>query len=224
MRSNRPSGRFAAATAVLIVHGLLILLFLRADRGTKANPPQEIIRTGILYLLTLPRQRSQARSPTRAAPGRSSGKSRTPTVAHTPAVAMPPEASSISVPDRPKLDWHEAAHEVARSLTSRHGTKVHPGSGGHPPSPYRDCEPQPQFAWDPEPTRVGLIDHWLPYLRLGDHCIVTLGMFGCVVGHLPGPNGQLFDRVIGKKATQRSTPGVSMWPDGEPRGLCRPSP
>ncbi|MGH8288030.1 MAG: hypothetical protein ACREV7_03260 [Steroidobacteraceae bacterium] len=224
MRSNRPSGRFAAATAVLIVHGLLILLFLRADRGTKANPPQEIVRTGILYLLSLSRQRPQARSPTRAAPRRRRGKSLTPTVAHAPAVAMPPEAPNISVSNRSKLDWHETADEVARSLTSRHGTKVHPGSGEHPPSPYGDCEPRPQFAWDPEPKRVGLIDHWLPYLRLGDHCIVSLGFFGCVVGQLPGANGRLFERVVGGKAAQDPTPTLRTWPDGEPRGLCRPSP
>ncbi|MGA7541265.1 MAG: hypothetical protein WBW93_21090 [Steroidobacteraceae bacterium] len=215
MRSNRPSGRVAAASAVLVVHGLLILLFLRADRGAKASPPQEIVRTGILYLLSLPQQRPKTRAPTRATTRRRPGRSRRPTGARTPAPAMPQPAPIVPAPYRPRLGWHEAAAEVARALTSRRGTKVRPGSGEHPSSPYRDCEPQAQFAWDPEPTRVGLIDHWLPYLRLGDHCIVTLGMFGCVVGRLPGPNGHLFDRVA---------PTVRTWPDGEPRGLCRPSP
>lgn len=59
---NRPSGRFAAATAVLFVHGLLIPLFLRADRGTTANPPRGTVPTRILYLLRLPRQHPQARA------------------------------------------------------------------------------------------------------------------------------------------------------------------
>jgi hypothetical protein len=224
MRSNRPSGRFAAATAVLIAHGLLILLFLRTDRGIKGTPPEELVLARILYLPSLPQQRPKARAPLPATTRPRPGKSSRPTVAPAPAVTIPTEAPQVSVPSRPRLDWHEAADEVARALTGRRGTKVHPGSGEHPPSPYRDCEPQPQFAWDPEPTRVGLIHHWLPYLRLGNHCIVSLGFFGCVVGRLPGPNAHLFDRVIGRKATQPSTPSVRMWPHGEPRRLCQPSP
>jgi hypothetical protein len=217
MSANRPSGRLAAATAVLIVHGLLIVLFLRADRGTKANPSREIVRAGILYLLSLPQQRPKARVPTRETPRRRRRKSRMATVARAPGAALPPEPPNVSVAHRANLDWHAAAAEVARSLTSRRGTKVQPGSGEHPPSPYADCARQAQFRWDPEPRRLGLIDHWLPYLRLGDHCIVTLGMFGCIVGRLPGPNGDLFDRP-------NSTPTARTWPDGEPRGLCRPSP
>jgi len=222
MRSNRPSGRFAAATAVLVVHGLLILLLLRADRGAKGNPPQEAVRTRILYVLNLPRQPAQAR--TRAPTRRRPRKSRIPIVARTPAVATPPVAPKVAVPYRPELDWHEAAAAVARSLTRGRGTQVHPESGEDPPSPYVDCAPPPQWAWDPQPKRLGLIDHWLPYLRLGDHCIVSLGFFGCVVGHLPEPNGQLLDRVVAGETRKISTPGVRTWPDGEPRGLCRPTP
>lgn len=140
-----------------------------------------------------------------------------------PVGVTPPPAPRVSVPNGP-TDWHEAADEVARSLTGRRARKAHPGSGEHPPSPYEDCTPQPQFAWDPEPKRVGLIDHWLPYLRLGNHCMVTLGMFGCIVGHLPGPNGLLFERAVGAKPKPYSTSAGRSWPDGEPRGLCRPSP
>lgn len=222
MRANRPSGRFAAASAVLIVHGLLVLLFLRADHSTEANAPQELVRTRILHLLTLPRQRR--RVPTRGTSRRRPAQSRSATASPRPAVALPAEPSKVSAPHHPERDWHAAADEVARSLTGWRGTKVHPGSGEHPSSPYRDCEPQPQFAWDPQPKRVGLIDHWLPYLRLGNHCIVALGMFGCAIGRLPAPNGQLFDRALAGKTTQDTTPAVRTWPRGEPRGLCRPVP
>lgn len=211
-------------TAALIVHGLLVLLFLRAGRGIKAIQPEGIVRTRILYLVRLPQKRLQGQMPTGETPRRTPRRFSRAPPAFAPAVAQPGETSRVAIQYHPTLDWHQAAGEVARSLTDWHGTKVHPGSGEHPLSPYRDCERQAQFAWDPQPQRVGLIDHWLPYLRLGNHCIVTLGMFGCVVGRLPEPNGQLFDRILVEKATQNSTPAVRSWPDGEPRGLCQPLP
>lgn len=136
---------------------------------------------------------------------------------------MPPATPIPAIPHSPNVDWQRAAGEVARSLTSQRARAVVPGSGEHPSSPYADCEQQPQFAWDPEPKRIGLIHHWLPYMRLGDHCILSLGFFGCVVGHLPEPNGHLLDRVVGGKATRRPMPART-WPDGEPQGLCRPAP
>lgn len=108
---------------------------------------------------------------------------------------------------------------MARSLTRLHRPRVHPGSGEHPRSPYRDCLPQPQFAWDPEPKTVGLYHHWLPYLRLGSHCIVTLGFFSCTLGDLPKANGHLFDSLRDRESTP--PPDVPYWRDAEPRGLCR---
>lgn len=211
------------ATVVLILHGLLILIFLRADRGAESTHPQEGVHVRILYLLTLPRLGPRAPGVVRELTRRGRGNSGS-RIVPAPVRVRPPPAPTISVPYGPAIDWQQAADEVARSLTSKHGTKVHPGSGEHPPTPYEDCEPQPQFAWDPEPKRVGLIDHWLPYLRLGNHCIVTLGMFGCVIGQLPAPNGHLFERAAAGSAKQNSTPTGRTWLDGEPRGLCRPAP
>jgi hypothetical protein len=222
MHAPRPAGRLAAATAVLILHGLLILLFLRADHGAKNGHPREEVYASILYLPRLLQQR-----PTPAAAGnmpRRAKFSRRRSMPRAPAPGTLPPTPSPSTPQPPNLDWQRAADEVAHTLTSQRRRSVVPGSGEHPHSPYRDCKQQPQFAWDPEPKRVGLIDHWLPYLRLGNHCIVSLGVFGCVVGALPGPNGHLLDPVLGGKATQSPTPAVQTWPDGEPRGLCRPSP
>jgi hypothetical protein len=221
MRSTRPSGRLAAATVVLMLHGLLILLFLRTDRGAKPGHPREAVYASILYLLRPPRQRA-APAAANAIPhqpkiSRRRSRPRLPTPGTPPRTHIPP------VPHPPPIDWQQTAGEVARSLTDQRGRTVVPGSGEHPSSPYADCASQPQLAWDPEPTRIGLIDHWLPYLRLGNHCVVSLGFFGCIVGHLPGPNGHLLDRVVGGKATPSPTPART-WPDGEPRGLCRPSP
>ena len=221
MRSIRPSGRFAAATAVLLLHGLLILLFLRTHRGAKTANPQEEVHASILHLLSLPWQRPQAPGREREATRRGRGDSR---IRIVPLPLRVTPAPNVAIPYGQTIDWHEAADAVARSVTSRRGRKAPPGSGAQPPSPYADCAPQEQFAWDPEPKRVGLIDHWLPYLRLGNHCIVTLGMFGCIVGRLPGPNGQLFEHLGGGKPKPRSTLSVLTWPEGEPRGLCRPSP
>jgi hypothetical protein len=192
-------------------------VFLRANVLPKRNRPQEGLRTSILYLLRLPQHRSEKRrlqkTPyphpkiTRI---QKSIKSRTTSL---------PEAPSVSVPHHPKVDWFKSAHEVARAITSLRDNKVHPGSGEHPHSPYGNCKLRPQFAWDPKTQRVGLLDHWLPYLRLG-HCLITLGAFGCAIGHDSGPNGKLFDRLLKRTAKQSST--ARYWPQGEPRGLCQP--
>jgi len=220
VRASRPSGRLAAATVVLILHALLILLFLRADRSKPSHSREEVYAS-ILDLLRLPQPRP--------APAVARHLPRRPRISYRrskPRLPAPgtPQATPIpAIPHSPNVDWQQAAGEVARSLTSPRGRAVVPGSGEHPSSPYTDCVQQPQFAWDPEPKRIGLIHHWLPYLRLGDHCILSLGFFGCVVGHLPGPNGHLLDRAVGGKATRSPTPART-WPDGEPQGLCRPAP
>jgi hypothetical protein len=220
VRASRRSGRLAAATVVLILHGLAILLFLRADRA-KPNHSREEVSASILYLLRMP--------PPRPAPAAANQPPRRPKISRRPSKTRlpgPPTPQATPIPaiaHPPNVDWRQAAGEVARSLTSQRARAVVPGSGEHPSSPYADCAQQPQFPWDPEPQRIGLIHHWLPYLRLGDHCILSLGFFGCIVGHLPGPNGHLLDRVVGRTAKRSPAPAAT-WPDGEPRGLCRPAP
>jgi hypothetical protein len=206
---------------VLLAHVPIVLLLLRADRETKLDRPQEEVRASILYFLTPPRQFAKARPAMREARRRRPRNLRSRVAPRAP-LPLPP-APNLSFRRRPSVDWHRAADEVARSLTGKRGTEVHPGSGEYPRSAYRDCARRPQFAWDPQPKRVGLIDHWLPYLRLGNHCVVSLGFFGCVVGHLPGPNGQLF-YPVGRRNTGQEPPldsSVHTWPAGEPRALCR---
>jgi hypothetical protein len=219
VRASRPSGRLAAAAVVLMLHGLVILLFLRADRAKPSHSREEVYAS-ILYFLRLPQPRP---APAAVSHLPRPPKTRRRSTSRRPAASLPPATPIPAIPHSPKFDWQQAAGEVARALTSQRARAVVPGSGEHPSSPYADCEQQPQFPWDPEPTRFGLIHHWLPYVRLGNHCILSLGFFGCIIGHLPEPNDHLLDRVVGGKAIRRPTPART-WPDGEPRGLCRPAP
>jgi hypothetical protein len=220
VRASRPSGRLAAATVVLMVHGLAIVLFLRADRAKPSHSREEVYAS-ILYFLRMPQPRPAPAAASHLP--RPPKISRRPSKPRLPAAPMPQAPPIPAIPHSPNVDWRQAADEVARSLTSQRAKTIVPGSDQHPSSPYADCEQQPQFAWDPEPKRIGLIHHWLPYIRLGNHCILSLGFFGCVVGHLPGPNAHLLDRVVGSKATPTPTPART-WPDEEPQGLCRPAP
>lgn len=212
MRVKRSSARFAAGTAVLGIHVLLALLFLRVKHGAQAQRPQAEIRANILNLLRLPR-----RIPNQRGPIEETERSRLlpKHLRNLKASGMPgmtlPEVPPVALPYRSKMDWYRAADEVAHSLTNVRRPRVYPGSGEHPKSPYRDCVQQPQFAWDPQPTVVGLDHHLVPYLRLGKYCVITLGSFGCAFGHYPGPNGHLFDSIRNRDPTQ----------DGEPRGLCQ---
>lgn len=78
--------------------------------------------------------------------------------------------------------------------------------GEHPTSPYRKCTPrQSSFEWDPEPDMFG-IEGLLPFVRLGERCIAGLGFFGCGIGKLPEPNGNLFDDMKDPERPKSSVP------------------
>lgn len=200
---------------MLVLHVALAVLFLTSARSPEGTQQREEVSTRI-YLLTLPRHVREVRPRKRKAPPRSPRHSRHATESRAIGAAIRTEAPKVPVPRSSKLQWYQAADDVARSLTSAHQNQIRPGSGEHPPSPYRDCHRQPQFAWDPETHVVGLLHHWLPYLRLGNHCMVTLGFFGCAFGNLPGPNGHLFDSI-----RKDESPPAHTWAAAEPRGLCQ---
>ncbi|HEY2662944.1 MAG TPA: hypothetical protein VGI47_01290, partial [Candidatus Binataceae bacterium] len=61
--------------------------------------------------------------------------------------------------------------------------------GEEPPGCHRYRKPDP---WSPEPKKFGFAGA-LPYMRLGKHCVIGLGFFGCGVGPFPEANGHVLD-------------------------------
>jgi len=217
---EQSSARFVAVSAVLVIHLLLALLFLRASLGPKVRRSRGEVLADILNLVRLPQQAPRARGPIRETEASRLVPKHLRSLRGSDIRGITlPGLPGVSVPQRLKTNWYHSADEEARSLTSARRPQAHPGSGELPTSPYRDCTQQPQFAWDPQPTVVGLDHHLVPYLRLGKWCVITLGALGCVFDDFPAPNGHLFDSIReGDAAHNGSAP---TWSRGEPRGLCQ---
>lgn len=214
-RAKQSSTRFVAGSAVLLIHVLLALLFLRASHGLKTQRSKEEVRAGVLILVRLPQQVPKGRGPIRETRTSRLLPKLLRSLSGSGIRSMTlPAVPGVALPQRSKMDWYHAADDVARSLASVQRPQSHPGSGELPKSPYRDCAQQPRFAWDPQPTVVGLDHHLVPYLRLGKWCVISLGSFGCAFDDFPAPNGHLFDPI-------RERDAAHTWQRGEPRGLCQ---
>jgi hypothetical protein len=71
------------------------------------------------------------------------------------------------------------------------------------------CNKQPRpFEWNPEQKRVGFAGV-LPYVRLGDFCVLGLGFFACAVGERPRANIHLFDEMDNPNRPRSSVPDAN---------------
>lgn len=75
-----------------------------------------------------------------------------------------------------------------------------------PPQPLREpCKPkESSFQWKAGEPRAGLLP--LPFVRIGERCIVGLGFFGCALGELPPPNDKMFDDMKKGEQSPSSVP------------------
>lgn len=48
----------------------------------------------------------------------------------------------------------------------------------------------------------------LPYMMIGERCVIGLGFFGCALGALPEPEKGLFDDMRAGLTQESSIPGV----------------
>jgi hypothetical protein len=106
----------------------------------------------------------------------------------------------------PQIDWTREAQSVARARAAVIAPEHTCDDRDRPGSSLPKCkEGGPAFQWDPEPSRVG-VQGLIPYVRLGKHCVLGLGFFGCALGKLPGANGKLFDDLNGPGRPRSSVP------------------
>lgn len=196
---RKPPCRIVAAAVVVVFHLLIIALLISGDRLPRTDR-SEVERTGILELLSLTPQVRQSTEQAHAARHGHRRRIRSLAGPRMPILAAPRLPPGVlSVPRGPQVDWNHEAEVVAHTISGAGGTSVHPGSGEHEHSPYHKCGPTPGFAWDPEPKRVGFIGPF-PYLRT-KRCFVSLFAFGCAIGRLPEPNGQLLAAIKDGPAT-----------------------
>jgi hypothetical protein len=117
-------------------------------------------------------------------------------------------------PEKPSIDWNLEAERAASATIDQmvqHGEIKCDDSvdSNQRAILVLKCKKHtPGFAWDPEPKKAGFIGI-VPYVRLGKHCLVGLGFFGCAIGKLPEANGHLFDHMRDPDRDRSSVPDIN---------------
>jgi hypothetical protein len=132
-----------------------------------------------------------------------------PTVVAAPIEATPEETSAAPAPSNPSsaIDWTAQANEAAAAVVDKaigeETRKSEPED--RPKSFLPPCHRKPpkQFKWQ-EP-RAGF-SGGLPYVRVGERCVIALGFFGCGFGELPPANGDLFEGMDDPERDRSSVP------------------
>jgi hypothetical protein len=113
-------------------------------------------------------------------------------------------------PSQAHVDWDKEAARVGHSASlSSQPTDRRCDDTDRPGSMLPRCKKQPRpFEWNPEPKRVGFAGV-LPYVRLGDFCVLGLGFFGCAIGERPRANIHLFDELHNPDRPRSSVPDAN---------------
>jgi hypothetical protein len=134
------------------------------------------------------------------------GKSVPPEVVAAPPAASVPDPG-VDTTARPRVDWQAQGAQVASQAAERMHAPVARSFGESPRSPYKTCKPRrSSWEWKPEPGKVGMAG-LLPFVRVGERCVVGLGFFGCALGEPPPANGKLLDDMERDDRPRSSTPG-----------------
>lgn len=192
--------RFIALAVVVALHCLFLLLLLLqpiADRVADSAP------SSVLFFIERPRPTvttvpSVQPRPTQAPP----------TIVLEP--TAPEEQPSIAPPSpnpSATIDWTAQATQAAAAVVDkaiREETRECDPSDS-PNSFLPPCNPKTkQFEWTGEP-RVGF-SGGLPYVRIGERCVVGLGFFGCGFGDPPPAKGDLFEGMDDAERDRSSVP------------------
>jgi hypothetical protein len=166
----------------------------------------------VLLLLDLPAQPAAA-EPVTATPQLASLPILTPGLpvpeldSGSTAITLPPEEEPEG-PGSNAIDWQLEAERAARATVERAAKSREKHIGQHPPSPFREKPRPKEFEWDPEPKKAGLAAGFIPYVVIGQRCVVGLGFFGCALGKKPPANGHLFDGMKDPNRVHSSVPDI----------------
>lgn len=122
------------------------------------------------------------------------------------AITLPPQ--NEQAPGTNAIDWQLEARRSANNTVERNRKSREKHIGEHPPSPFSEKRKPKEFEWDPEPDRVGFAPGFIPYVRVGQRCVVGLGFFGCNLSKLPEANSHLFDGMHDPDRQRSSVPDV----------------
>jgi len=122
--------------------------------------------------------------------------------------SLPEETSTAPEPSTPSatIDWTAQASAAAAAVVDKaiHEETRKCDPSDSPKSFLPPCHPKTRkFEWA-EP-RAGF-SGGLPYVRVGERCVIALGFFGCGFGAKPPANGDLFEGMDDPERDRSSVP------------------
>jgi hypothetical protein len=195
--------RFTVLVLVAAIHALLLVV-VRTSLRNPLLPPDSDSRSSVLFFTEVTPVLPE---PLPVEPDirkeRMKGDIDT-TVEGLP--ATPPDGPSAITEHPPPIDWKRAATQAASAVVdeaiSREKRKCDPSDT--PNSFLPRCTPPPAVEFDWAPPRAGF-ENGLPYVRIGDRCVVGLGFFGCALG-TPPAKGDLFEGMREPDGDKSSVP------------------
>jgi len=195
--------RTAAGGLTLAVHGLLVTALLMEDRGLMRPLPASRAPADIWIHLAPVLVTEQVEPAHQTAPP-SSQRAMTAR-ADAGALSPPSPQTAPRIPAEPPAESPVNWDLAAEKRTSNYGEEDTPPPFGLPAAKMREsCKPRDSsFEWSPAEERAGLYP--LPYMMVGERCVIGLAFFGCALGEAPPPNTHLFDDMQ-KGLTAKSVP------------------
>ncbi|MFL6619767.1 MAG: hypothetical protein ACJ8MH_14275 [Povalibacter sp.] len=202
------SSRVWAIAIVFFLHAVLLML-MHLERSRSL--PISLLNDHALTVVIVPEPRVE---PPRLPQERVEKSALQPARAKplsSPRIKQPAAVQSGSEsPGTPHIDWHgeigRVAKEAAESASKKDLNLPCKAPRKFDEPPQTNCRPQPApFEWDPEQPLAGLAG-LLPFVRLGKRCVIGLGFFGCGIGKLPEPNGELFKSMNDPDRPRSSVP------------------
>jgi hypothetical protein len=191
---------------------LLIMVFTGGSKRQMQQVSVDAPSPGVLLMLDLPPQAS-ASEPAPETPQLGSVPIFTPRLpppeidSGSTAITLPEETEQVG-PRTNAIDWNLEAARSARAVVERGAKSREKHIGEHPPSPFREKKKPKEFEWNPEPKKAGFAAGFIPYVVIGQRCVVGLGFFGCALGKKPEANGHLFDGMHDPDRQRSSVPDV----------------
>lgn len=197
--------RFVASVVVAALHFLFLWMLWIREPVTRRVAHND--QSSVLFFIDAPRPGTMTRTTT-APPVQAPRAQPAPTVIAAPSTSE--ETSAAPEPSNPStpIDWTAQATDAAAAVVDKairdETRKCDPED--RPKSFLPPCHHKTkQFEWNPNASRVGF-SGGLPFVRVGERCVIALGFFGCGFGDPPPANGDLFEGMDDPERERSSVP------------------
>lgn len=206
MANDQRLRRFAIFALVCGAHVMLLMLPFETERLEYEETDGDEKRTQLFFPRTPVTERRSPRDPRPpAAP-----EMRINITVDAPnaiSVGPPDGVSTRRSGSAPSINWGEEARRAAASAAEKVPIpdRSNCDSTGLGDPALANCKPPSEFKWAPPKSGFS---GGLPYMRVGDRCVIGLGFFGCSLGKPPS-RGDLFEGMDEPGRERSSVPEPS---------------